>query len=259
MASYTLTIYDIPQENKNIELSYNSNDGRSTGSTTIENATWTFTLQNLSYSKAIYKPGELIFKLQLTGCSGVNAIYNTFKGKKVELVCKENNSTNNIAKGYYIFGIQIEKKREVLYVIFQAYDPFKYLTLDTYCKAYTGKKFIQDIFWNTDLWPNNLPKAIKETQFKNIEEPIYTLEQDKLSLEVNKQALIKIKEEKEKDKTEEENKANRDKKKIKALKNEIDALQREIDKIQDKIKEKQDEIDKITTTGKSIFNLEFNL
>ena len=74
-------------------------------------------------------------------------------------------------------------------------------------------------------------------------------------MEVNKQALIKIKEEKEKDKTEEENKANRDKKKIKALKNEIDALQREIDKIQDKIKEKQDEIDKITTTGKSIFNL----
>jgi hypothetical protein len=258
MASYTLTIYDIPQENKNIELSYNSNDGRSTESTTIENATWTFTLQNLSYSKAIYKPGELIFKLQLTGCSGVNAIYNTFKGKKVELVCKENNSTNNIAKGYYIFGIQIEKKREVLYVIFQAYDPFKYLTLDTYCKAYTGKKFIQDIFWNTDLWPNNLPKAIKETQFKNIEEPIYTkasLEQDKLSLEVNKQALIKIKEEKEKDKTEEENKTNRDKKKIKALKNEIDALQREIDEIKDKIKEKQNEIEKITTTGKSIFNL----
>lgn len=82
MASYTLTIYDVPQENKNIELSYNSNDGHSAGSTTIENTTWTFTLQNLSYSKAIYKPGELIFKLQITGCSGVNAIYSTFKGKK---------------------------------------------------------------------------------------------------------------------------------------------------------------------------------
>lgn len=162
MASYTLTIYDIPQENKNIELSYNSNDGRSTESTTIENTTWTFTLQNLSYSKAIYKPGELIFKLQLTGCSGVNAIYSTFKGKKVELVCKENNNTNNIAKGYYIFGIQIEKKREFLYVTFQAYDPFKYLTLDTYCKAYTGKKFIQDIFLNKELWPNTLPEAIDE-------------------------------------------------------------------------------------------------
>ena len=100
MASYTLTIYNVPQENKNIELSYNSNDGHSTGSTTIENTTWTFTLQNLSYSKAIYKPGELIFKLQLTGCSGVNAIYSTFKGKKVELVCKESITKNNIAKGY---------------------------------------------------------------------------------------------------------------------------------------------------------------
>lgn len=160
MASYTLTIYNVPQENKNIELSYNSNDGHSTGSTTIENTTWTFTLQNLSYSKAIYKPGKLIFKLQLTGCSGVNAIYSTFKGKKVELVCKESNNTNNIAKGYYIFGIQVKKKADTFYVTFQAYDPFKYLTLDTYCKAYTGKKFIQDIFLNKKLWPNTLPEAI---------------------------------------------------------------------------------------------------
>lgn len=162
MASYTLTIYDIPQENKNIELSYNSNDGHSTGSTTIENTTWTFTLQNLSYSKAIYKPGELIFKLQLTGCSGVNAIYNTFKGKKIELTAQADNKSSSIAKDYYIFGIQIEKKGNVYYATFQAYDPFKFLTLDTYCKAYTGKKFTQDIFLNKDLWPNNLPETIDE-------------------------------------------------------------------------------------------------
>lgn len=162
MASYTLTIYDIPQENKNIELSYNSNDGRSTGSTTIENATWTFTLQNLSYSKAIYKPGELIFKLQITGCSGVNAIYSTFKGKKIELTAQADNKSSSIAKDYYIFGIQIEKKGNVYYATFQAYDPFKFLTLDTYCKAYTGKKFTQDIFLNKDLWPNNLPETIDE-------------------------------------------------------------------------------------------------
>ena len=162
MASYTLTIYDIPQENKNIELSYNSNDGHSTGSTTIENTTWTFTLQNLSYSKAIYKPGELIFKLQLTGCSGVNAIYSTFKGKKVELTAQADNKSSSIAKDYYIFGIQIEKKGNVYYATFQAYDPFKFLTLDTYCKAYTGKKFTQDIFLNKDLWPNNLPETIDE-------------------------------------------------------------------------------------------------
>ena len=167
MASYTLKIYDVPQENKNIELSYNSNNGRSTGSSTIGDSTWNYTLQSLSYSKAIYKPGELIFKLQITGCSGVNAIYSTFKGKKVELTAKADNQENSIAKDYYIFGIQIEKKGNVYYATFQAYDPLKYLTLDTYCKAYTGKKLISDIISNT-TWPNNilqvLTTALKSTQ-----------------------------------------------------------------------------------------------
>lgn len=162
MASYTLTIHNVPQENNNIELSYNSNDGRSTESTIIGNSTWTYTLQSLSYSKAIYKPGELIFKLQITGCSGVNAIYSTFKGKKIELTAQADNKSSSIAKDYYIFGIQIEKKGNVYYATFQAYDPLKYLTLDTYCKAYTGKKFTQDIFLNKDLWPNNLPETIDE-------------------------------------------------------------------------------------------------
>ena len=162
MASYTLTIHNVPQENNNIELNYNSNDGRSTESTIIGNSTWTYTLQSLSYSKAIYKPGELIFKLQITGCSGVNAIYSTFKGKKIELTAQADNKSSSIAKDYYIFGIQIEKKGNVYYATFQAYDPFKFLTLDTYCKAYTGKKFTQDIFLNKDLWPNNLPETIDE-------------------------------------------------------------------------------------------------
>lgn len=170
MASYTLTIYDVPQENKNIELSYNSNDGHSAGSTTIENTTWTFTLQNLSYSKAIYKPGELIFKLQITGCSGVNAIYSTFKGKKIELTAQADNKSSSIAKDYYIFGIQIEKKGNVYYATFQAYDPFKFLTLDKYCKAYTGKKIIQDIFLNEELWPNNITdKNLKGISIEDID------------------------------------------------------------------------------------------
>lgn len=110
MASYTLTIYDVPQENKNIELSYNSNDGHSTKSITIGDTTWTFTLQNLSYSKAIYKPGELIFKLQISECSGVNTIYSTFKGKKVELIAKADNKSSSIVIGYYISGYKSRRK-----------------------------------------------------------------------------------------------------------------------------------------------------
>lgn len=164
MASYTLTIYDIPQiiNKKYISISYNSNGEKSTCTIHTENRTWICTLQDLSYSKAIYKPGELIFKLQITGCSGVNAICSTFKGKKIELTAQADNKSSSIAKEYYIFGIQIEKKGNVYYATLQAYDPFKFLTLDTYCKAYTGKKFTQDIFLNKDLWPNNLPETIDE-------------------------------------------------------------------------------------------------
>lgn len=203
MASYTLTIHNVPQENNNIELSYNSNDGRSTESTIIGNSTWTYTLQSLSYSKAIYKPGELIFKLQITGCSGVNAIYSTFKGKKIELTAQADNKSSSIAKDYYIFGIQIEKKGNVYYATFQAYDPFKFLTLDTYCKAYTGKKFTQDIFLNKDLWPNNITdKNLKGISIEDIDATQKKIKE--LNEQIEKETDTEKKKELEKQRNEEE-------------------------------------------------------
>lgn len=203
MASYTLTIHNVPQENNNIELSYNSNDGRSTESTIIGNSTWTYTLQSLSYSKAIYKPGELIFKLQITGCSGVNAIYSTFKGKKIELKAQADNKSSSIAKDYYIFGIQIEKKGNVYYATFQAYDPFKFLTLDTYCKAYTGKKFIQDIFLNKELWPNNITdKNLKGISIEDIDATQKKIKE--LNEQIEKETDTEKKKELEKQRNEEE-------------------------------------------------------
>lgn len=203
MASYTLTIHNVPQENNNIELNYNSNDGRSTESTIIGNSTWTYTLQSLSYSKAIYKPGELIFKLQITGCSGVNAIYSTFKGKKIELTAQADNKSSSIAKDYYIFGIQIEKKGNVYYATFQAYDPFKFLTLDTYCKAYTGKKFIQDIFLNKELWPNNITdKNLKGISIEDIDATQKKIKE--LNEQIEKETDTEKKKELEKQRNEEE-------------------------------------------------------
>lgn len=203
MASYTLTIHNVPQENNNIELSYNSNDGRSTESTIIGNSTWTYTLQSLSYSKAIYKPGKLIFKLQITGCSGVNAIYSTFKGKKIELTAQADNKSSSIAKDYYIFGIQIKKKGNVYYATFQAYDPFKFLTLDTYCKAYTGKKFIQDIFLNKELWPNNITdKNLKGISIEDIDATQKKIKE--LNEQIEKETDTEKKKELEKQRNEEE-------------------------------------------------------
>lgn len=184
MASFTLTIYDIPEKikRKYINMSYHSKVGKPDCTIILENFTLKCTLQSLNYSKAIYRPGELIFKLQISGSNKVNDIYSTFKGKRIGLVSQEDSKTNSIAKDYYIFGIQIEKKTDAFYAMFRAYDPFKYLTLDTYCKAYTGKKFIQNIFLNRELWPNNLPEAI-DTQitFEDVQRLI-----DKAKAEIKK-------------------------------------------------------------------------
>ena len=205
MVSYTLTIYDIPQiiNKKYISISYNSNGEKSTCTIHTENRTWICTLQDLSYSKAIYKPGELIFKLQITGCSGVNAIYSTFKGKKIELTVQADNKSSSIAKEYYIFGIQIEKKGNVYYATFQAYDPFKFLTLDKYCKAYTGKKFIQDIFLNKELWPNNITdKNLKGISIEDIDATQKKIKE--LNEQIEKETDTEKKKELEKQRNEEE-------------------------------------------------------
>jgi hypothetical protein len=38
-----------------------------------------------------------------------------FQGKRIGLVSQEDSKTNSIAKDYYIFGIQIEKKTDAFY------------------------------------------------------------------------------------------------------------------------------------------------
>lgn len=93
MASYTLVINNIPTEDSNdLVLRYNTNSKDSQKTFNVDNnkETWTCTLQNLSYSKAIYKPGELQFNLQITGCKNANNIYQTFKEKTVTLISEEN-------------------------------------------------------------------------------------------------------------------------------------------------------------------------
>ncbi len=248
MASYTLVINNIPTEDSNdLVLRYNTNSKDSQKTFNVDNnkETWTCTLQNLSYSKAIYKPGELQFNLQITGCKNANNIYQTFKEKTVTLTSEGDDKTNNISKDYYIFGTRIQKKSDIFYITVQAFDPFKYLTLDKYCKAYTGKKFILDILWNTALWPNQLPTAIKKTQFKH-ETSIRNktvLEQKKKTLEW---IIADLKREKETESQKPEN--ERDEKKIKELENKIQELQAED-------KETDDNINKIKIEGNSIFNI----
>lgn len=167
--TYQLTINDIPEENKNLGLAYNQ-DGGSTQTLNIDGTNYKCTLKKISYKKAIYQPGEIHIELQVgkesntaISFSEVEGIHNAFIRKFLQLQYT-GKKTLNIAEDYYSFDVKIEKhgSGKPLTVQIQAFDPLKFLSLDKYCRAYTCKKLVTDIIINIDIWPNNLPKKLKE-------------------------------------------------------------------------------------------------
>ena len=146
-----------------VKLEYNDNGGRVCVAH-LGDIVCNLILCEFNYVKEIYRPGALRFKVELDWESDnapqMSTIYSTFGGRSVMLT----NNEFHIADNYYVFDIQLEKLRtssNSMYVTFQAFSPDKFLTLDKYCKAYTGRKFIQDILANSSVWPDNLPPEIK--------------------------------------------------------------------------------------------------
>lgn len=167
--TYKLTINDIPEENKNLELTYNQDDG-STQTLSINNTNYKCTLNKFSYKKAIYQPGEIHIELQVgkesnaaISFSEVENIHNAFIGKFFQLQYT-GKKTLNIAEDYYSFDVKIEKQGsgKPLTIQIQAFDPLKFLALDKYCMAYTCKKLIKDILINSAVWPNGIPKKLTD-------------------------------------------------------------------------------------------------
>ena len=165
--TYKLTINDIPEENKNLEFTYNQNGG-STQTLNIDSKNYKCTLKNFSYKKAIYQPGEIHIELQVgkesnaaISFSEVKDIHNAFIGKFFQLQYTGKKSLN-IAERYYTFDVKIEKQGsgKPLTVKIQAFDPLKFLALDKYCMAYTCKKLIKDILMNSAVWPNGIPETL---------------------------------------------------------------------------------------------------
>ena len=141
-----------------VKLEYNDNGGRVCAAH-LGDIVCNLILCEFNYVKEIYRPGALRFKVELDWESDnapqMSTIYSTFGGRSVMLT----NNEFHIADNYYVFDIQLEKLRtssNSMYVTFQAFSPDKFLTLDKYCKAYTGRKFIQDILANSSVWPDNV-------------------------------------------------------------------------------------------------------
>lgn len=106
-------------------------------------------ITSVSYHKEIYQPGCLEVVIE------TKAALSYFSGL-VTLKC----INDSIASKYYIF----EKKKKSGYVTLKAYSVDKFLTIDKFSQAFTGKKLIEDIVNATlNSFKNSAsPNKIKE-------------------------------------------------------------------------------------------------
>lgn len=158
-----------------------STSGAILGSGTINSIAVTYSLLSLEYKKKIYQPGCLEIKLQIKSSAVIHLqdIVNAFKQKKVNYsddYTDKNNKVDTyfICAKYYIFEVYPQKitsstRTFSIEVTLVAYSPDKYLTLDKYSKAYTGKKLVQDILIE-ELQAFDFPDAVvvKDVAYKRI-------------------------------------------------------------------------------------------
>ncbi len=163
--TYTLTIGGLhtKEGTSSINLTYNGQPG-TTNPVEIKTEGQVLVsckISEFSYAKAIYRPGKLSFTLLLTwpgADPGIDTICSVFDSCPLTLqVEQEDGTVFAIAESYYIFNIRLERRSGAssqIYACFEAYSPDQYLTLDKYCKAYTGRKLIADILSKQSLWPD---------------------------------------------------------------------------------------------------------
>ena len=160
MATYKLTLKNLNNsgENSSVTLTY---DAQGTAAKIkVDAKEVTCTLSEFNYSKEIYCPGKIWFRLQLGSTFDPSVIYKLFSSCTVQLSV----GTFPVAENYRVFNIQLERKLKSsdVYVIVEAFSPDKFLTLDTYCKAYTGKKLVKEIIQNKEYWPDNVGSDLSQ-------------------------------------------------------------------------------------------------
>ena len=169
MATYTLDICKSSDSNTFLSLTYDKVGNAST-QINISGISLTCKLLEIHFAKAVYQPGVVRFKLHLSGKSRPNItdIFKQFQNTYINLFGGEKKS-QNIAIKYHLFDIQPEIKSEstsATDLTIVAYSPDKYLALDKYCKAYTGKKLLHDIVSDKQNWPTQLPDEITKDYSK---------------------------------------------------------------------------------------------
>lgn len=211
--NYRLTFVELYKlGTEDIVFTYNQ-DRTSTRQVDINSKDCTLTLMSFSYSKAIYRPGELEITLKLTSINDtlsftdIEATHKLLMSKYINVEFQDSLTDSeafSIAELFRVFDVQIEKRMasgETLSVIVKAFDPLKHLALDKFCSAYTCKKLIRDVIMNEKVWPAMAPVNIKGelTNAKTTMDEI-----NKLKYELQTQENAKAEETKKKIKEKEE-------------------------------------------------------
>lgn len=116
-----------------------------------------FNLQNIHFTKEMYKPNEIIAEIQIapgsedkgTDSSGMTFtaeiskadLESSFINKQVTLKC----DNTEVCDDYYIHEIVPQYKQDAMYVTFKMYSPDKMLTLHNYCRSFVSKKLCSEI------------------------------------------------------------------------------------------------------------------
>lgn len=115
----------------------------------VKDKTVTVTLLSVDYLKKMYEPGWMQIELQLDVQCSSSVLKTGFSDCIVNLSVGD----YKVAQNYHIFQVRPEYKKESestsCHVFLTAYSPDKFLTLDTYSRAYTCKRPFEDILGST--------------------------------------------------------------------------------------------------------------
>ena len=115
----------------------------------VKSKTVTATLLSVDYRKKMYEPGWMQIELQLDVQCSPSVLQTGFSDCIVSLRVDD----NEVATHYYIFHVRPEYQKQSgqtsCHVFLTAYSPDKFLTLDTYSRAYTCKRPFEDILGGT--------------------------------------------------------------------------------------------------------------
>ena len=158
-ASYTLEHGNIIEEEKDKEGNYIYKDERKV----------TYLLKDVSFHKEVYRPGEVEFVVQITLTSTKNKIvWEKFENKKGITSCPIIDlllDGSTIALTYWVFQTTFRKGHSsenqtvdnvteyntIYYATFKAYSIDKFLTIDKFNSAFTGRKLLGDVYYLNNL------------------------------------------------------------------------------------------------------------